>query len=79
MATDSFINSELFLQRIREQINGEMLAAAEPLIKEAMEKIERQMRTTLAARLIGSIEQSTHFYERENHLVIHIDREKQHG
>lgn len=38
------------------ELNRQMLEAAEPIIQEALKRIEREMRQALAARLIGLIE-----------------------
>lgn len=75
----SIINSEVFFEHLRLQLNEQMMKAAEPLIAEALAKIELEVRTKLAACLIGLVEQRTMFYEQEDHLVIHINRENSNG
>jgi len=72
----TFINSDLLLKHLREQLNAQMAAAAEPLIKEAVEKIEREMRVNLASNLISLIEGQVHLYDNTSHLAIHINKER---
>lgn len=43
------------------ELNRQMLEAAEPIIQEALKRIEREMRQALAARLIGLIESNMSF------------------
>lgn len=43
------------------ELNRQMLEAAEPIIQEALKRIEREMRQALAARLIGLIESNMYF------------------
>ena len=54
----SLINQDVFLAQLHKKLNAEMLAAAEPLIKKAIEDIEAEMRRQLAQMLISVVEQS---------------------
>ena len=50
-------NQPNMLKALQAQLNADMLAQAEPLIKKALEEIEKEMRARLAQRLIANIEQ----------------------
>lgn len=56
MATTITPNQPNMLKALQEQINADMLAQAEPLIQEALAKIEKEMRARLAQRLIANIQ-----------------------
>lgn len=59
MATNtSLINHDAFTKYLHENLNKEMLAAAEPFINVALERAEAEMRRKLAQSLISVIEQS---------------------
>ena len=70
------INLEGFAKRMKLQLNEAMLEAAEPIIQEALATIERKMRERAAAAMISYIEQRTHFYEREDRIVITFDKQE---
>lgn len=57
MATTITPNVPNAIKALQEQLNADMLAQAEPLIKEALAKIEKEMRARLAQRLIANIQQ----------------------
>lgn len=66
------------------ELNQQMLEAAEPIIQEALKRIEREMRQALAARLIGLIESnmSVERYGMDLRIVIkqvQIDQRTQGG
>ena len=67
---------EGFAKRMKLQLNEAMLEAAEPIIQEALATIERKMRERAAAAMISYIEQRTHFYEREDRIVITFDKQE---
>lgn len=54
------------------ELNRQMLEAAEPIIQEALKRIEREMRQALAARLIGLIESNMYFERHGTDLRIVI-------
>lgn len=56
--TGNIINQDALAKHIMEQINKEMLTAAEPAIKAAMENVEKEMRKKMAESLISFVESS---------------------
>lgn len=48
-------NQAGLLEALQERLNADMLAQAEPLIKEALARIEKEMRARIAQRLIANI------------------------
>lgn len=62
------MNSELFLKGLQSKINEGLMAAAEPLIQEAVKKIEVELRQKLASMGVGMID-SSYSVERAGHIV----------
>lgn len=60
MATTIF-NDDQFMKILKEQLNKEMIMAADPIVKECITKIERTMREAMASRLISLIEGNLSF------------------
>lgn len=56
--TKIIINEETVLEQLKKQMNDEMLAAAEPVIKAAVVEAEKAMRKQLGSMFISLIEQS---------------------
>ena len=54
----SWFNTETMLRDIGQQLNAQMLEAAEPIIKKALVEIEANMRKQLAASLISMLDTS---------------------
>ena len=58
MANTTWIHGENMLASLMKQMNDEMMAAAEPVIKKAVEEAEKEMRRRLAAMFVAMIDQS---------------------
>lgn len=54
----SFINDDLFIKFLRKKCKAKMIAAAEPVINEAMKEIESKLREALGSIIVGSIDSS---------------------
>jgi hypothetical protein len=69
----SIFNDEKFLLYIKEKMNHKMEQAAEPIIKEALKKIEEEMRKELAANLISFMDSSfaVERYGQDIRIIIH--------
>lgn len=74
MSTQVSLGDENFVRAMKEQLNAEMLRAAEPVIKRALEEVESAMRKALAARLVGMVDSSVSFERYGNTLRIEIVR-----
>lgn len=61
-----------FLEIVRKQFNQRMLEAAEPLIQEALTKIEDEMRKNLATNLVAWSETCVSYQRSPNHIDIRI-------
>jgi len=68
----NIINSDLFFKQIGEKLNDEMIKTSEPLVKKALEEIEKEMRKSLGAMLIKFIESEFSLERFGNDLVIKI-------
>lgn len=64
----SIINEGAFRESILKQLNADLLAAAEPILQEALKKIEVEMRAKMASRLIAYMDSNFHF-ERHGHDI----------
>lgn len=76
----TWINSDNMLAALQKQMNAEMMAAAEPVIKKAVEDAEKEMRKQLGAMVIALIEQSFSIERHGNDLrilVTHAGGKKQ--
>jgi hypothetical protein len=56
----SIINEGAFRDSIIKQLNADLLAAAEPILQEALKKIEVEMRAKMAQRLIAYMDNNFH-------------------
>ena len=54
----TFINADKFVENLAASMNAEMVAAAEPIIKRAVEEAEREMRRKIGQMCISLIEHS---------------------
>lgn len=75
MATPISLDDENLLQAIRAQLNTQMLAAAEPIVQEALKKAEMEMRRRLAASLIAFIDSQFSVQRNGRDLIITVRRE----
>jgi hypothetical protein len=74
LTTTSVINERAFIELMKAQLNKSMLEAAEPLIKDALVRMEQAMRKDLAANLIAFIDREFQFNVMQNRIVIEIRR-----
>lgn len=56
--SELLVNPENALKHLRASLNMEMQRAAEPIIRKALEDVEKAMRERMAALLIAHIERS---------------------
>lgn len=68
----NIINPENLLEKLRRDLNEEMLEAAEPFLQESLRKIEVEMRKKLAENLIGLVENNMNFHTNRNEINIII-------
>lgn len=54
----SFIDADKLRAHLIQKMNQDIMAAAEPIIQEALRKAERAMRERLGAMIIGQLETS---------------------
>lgn len=52
------INKEALIESLKDQLNRAMIEAAEPIVRQSLEQIEREMRMTLAKYIIARVEES---------------------
>ena len=52
------LDSVAFVAQIRDELNQQMIEAAEPVIQEALADIEKKMRQKVAATVVGMVEHS---------------------
>jgi len=67
-----FVDPDRMLKSLQEKMNSEMMAAAEPVIKKAVEEAEKEMRRRLGAMVVGLIEQSFSIERFGSDLRIHV-------
>lgn len=70
--TQPLVNQDAFLKMFGEELNGAMLKAAEPLIQKTLADIEKKMRETLAAKLIGVVKNDYSIETRSDRIVIEL-------
>jgi predicted membrane-bound mannosyltransferase len=70
--TDTIINEKYFKEYLGAELNEAMTKAAEPMIQEALKKIEAKMRSTLAERLVSRIQSDYDIRYRGEILEIRI-------
>lgn len=54
--TNSWVDGDKMLAAMKKQMNDEMMKAAEPVIKKAVEEAEKEMRRSLACMFDGMID-----------------------
>jgi len=72
----TIINADVFLAHLKAKLNTEMLAAAEPVLQEAMEKVEFEMRKKLSSYLIAMIDGQIDIMRSGTLLQITIKRDE---
>lgn len=70
--TDTIINEKYFKEYLGAELNEAMTVAAEPMIQEALKKIEAKMRSALAERLVSRIKSDYDIRYRGEILEIRI-------
>lgn len=75
MATQ-LINKDAFNEMFGKMLNEEMLKAAEPLMKEFLDKMERQMRANITANLIKFMESDYDMQIDKHRLVIMLGKNR---
>lgn len=73
------INAERTLDYLREKLNADMLAAAEPMIVESLAAIEKEMRQKLAANLVALVEGEIQLYKGPNNMELRITLDPRKG
>lgn len=69
----TWINEENMLVALKDQMNAEMMAAAEPVIRKAVEEAEKEMRRKLAAMFVSLINQSFSIQRNATDLYIRVE------
>ena len=75
MATQ-LINKDAFNEMFGKALNEEMMKAAEPLMKEFLDEMERQMRSNIAANLIKFMESDYDMQFDKNRLTIMLGKSR---
>lgn len=73
----SMINQDNMLLALKEQMNAQMMEAAEPVIREAVAKAEQEMRKKLAHMFISIIDKSFSIEKHRDQLTIVIEQRRQ--
>lgn len=68
----SIVNEQALHALLKEKLNQDMLAAAEPIIQKALADIEHEMRRAIVPRLVSMIEANVDLYRDNRDLVIRI-------
>lgn len=79
MSTRVSMDDANLLTALKAQLNQQMLDAAEPIVQEALKKIEVAMRQRLAAQLIAFIDTQFSMQRQGRDLVITIRRDSEGG
>lgn len=69
----TWINEENMLAGLKEQMNAELMAAAEPVIRKAVEEAEKEMRRKLATMFVSLINQSFSIQRNATDLYIRVE------
>lgn len=69
----TLINVDSFLAELKQRMNEEMLRAAEPAIKKAVEEAEREIRVRLGAMVVSLLDRSFMVERRAEQLVIVVE------
>lgn len=72
MAIGPLINQENFLEQLRSVLTKEMQAAAEPLVKEAAERIVTAMRQRVAEMVVAMVRTEIDVFKDGRNLLIRI-------
>lgn len=71
----TWINGDTMLAELKERMNAEMLEAAEPVIRKAVEEAEKEMRKRLGGLFVAMIDASFSVYRdgRDLHITVRND------
>jgi len=70
--TVPFINTESFKESFLHEMNKSLERAAEPVIQEALKRVEIEMRKAMAANLISVVESYVDFQTMTDRIVVTI-------
>ena len=76
----NWINAENMAKALKEQMNKEMLEAAEPIIQQAVKNAEKEMRFRLSAMIVSLVENRFDVFRDGRDIcikVLSIPRDKQ--
>ena len=73
MAIDLDLDYPSLHSAMTEELKRQMLAAAEPVIQDAMKEIERGMRERVAAWAMGVIDKNYDMWRNQNELMIRVN------
>jgi len=75
------INNDLFTKQLIAAINAQIVAAAEPIIQEALKQAEIEMRKKLAVIVVGMMEKnySMERFGNDLRIIVRFDDGKSHG
>lgn len=76
MSIGSWINQDNMLRDLMSSMNEEMQAAAEPVIRKAVEEAEKKMRRSLATMFVAIIDRSFSIERMGNDIRILVKYEK---
>jgi len=68
------LDVEFLKDRLIDQLNAQLLEAAEPYVEQALDKIEFVMREKLASNLIALVDQRIDFEQDKHQISIRIAR-----
>lgn len=68
----SIIDPDFFLARMKEELQRDMIAAAEPLILATMIQLEKKVRETIAKAVLIQVNSSYEAHRNENFLHIKV-------
>jgi hypothetical protein len=75
MALDKIINEENVLRMLRERVTQEMQVAAEPLVRETVNKLEAVMRRRLAEIVVAMVATEIDVFRDGRNLLIRLQTE----
>lgn len=72
MGISSFVNQEALLTHLRDALTKQMQEAAEPALKEAIERIEKAMRQRIAEMVVAMVRTEIDVFRDGRNLLIRI-------
>ncbi len=77
LGMSSIIDTDVFLQVMRENINKDLLRAAQPVLDEALESIEKELRKKLGSIVISMIDSNFNIDRHGSDIRILVRQERQ--